>query len=152
MEVIALWDISEKEFDSRLKDIQEKNKSKERKKILEAEKAKYKIKRKFPSTSKVVLFAVFLLCVEIILFSEYAMITLADTSAMYVLIGVPTTLVPTIISYYHKSRIENTKGGIVYDIAMSEKEQQDIGCDEPDEFEENEFSESEEANPDGTQG
>lgn len=136
-----MWDISEKEFNSRLKDIQEKNKSKERKKILEAEKSKYKTKRKLPSTSKIVLFAVFLLCVEIIIFSEYAMITLADASAMYVLIGVPTTLVPTIISYYNKSRAENTKGGIIYDTAMLEQEQQEVDCDEFDDI-----------NLDGTQG
>ena len=136
-----MWNISEKEFNSRLKKIQEKNKSKERKKMLKEEKAKYKSKRKFPSTSKIVLFAVFLLCIEIVIFSEYAMIVLADASAMYVLIGIPTTLVPTIIAYYHKSRIENTKNGIVYDMAMLEKEQQDVDCDE-----------SEDVNLDGTQG
>ena len=132
MEVIALWDISEKEFDSRLKNIQEKNKSKERKRILKAEKSKYHAKIKLPSTSKIVLLVVFLLCIEIIIFSQYAMLALADTSAMYVLIGVPTTLVPTIIAYYNKSRIENSKGGITYDMAMLEKDNQDVGCDESD--------------------
>ena len=135
-----MWDISEKEFNARLKDIKEKNKSKERKRKLKAEKSKYKTKRKLPSTSKIVLFAVFLLCIEIILFSEYAMIFLADASAMYVLIGVPATLVPTIIAYYQKSRIENSKGGITYDMAMLEKEQ-DAGCNESDN-----------TNLDGTQG
>lgn len=135
-----MWDISEKEFNVRLKDIKEKNKSKERKRKLKAEKSKYKTKRKLPSTSKIVLFAVFLLCIEIILFSEYAMIFLADASAMYVLIGVPATLVPTIIAYYQKSRIENSKGGITYDMAMLEKEQ-DVCCNESDN-----------TNLDGTQG
>lgn len=135
-----MWDMSEKEFNARLKDIQEKNKSKERKRKLKAEKSKYKTKRKLPSTSKIVLFVVFLLCIEIIIFSEYAMIILEDASAMYVLIGVPTTLVPTIVAYYHKSRAENTKGGITYDMAMLEKEQ-DVGCDEFDD-----------TNLDGTQG
>lgn len=141
MEVIALWHISEKEFSSRLKDIQEKNKSKERKNILKAEKSKYKTRHKLPSTSKIVLLAIFLLCIEIIIFCEYAMIALADASAMYVLIGVPTTLVPTIIAYYQKSRAENTKGGITYDMAMLDREQQDVGCDEFDD-----------TNSDGTQG
>ena len=135
------WHISEKEFNSRLKEIQEKNKSKERKKILKAEKSKYTTKHKLPSTSKIVLLAVFLLCIEIIVFSEYAMIVLADASAMYVLIGIPATLVPTIIAYYQKSKAENTKGGITYDMAMLEKEQQDIGYDE--------FGDD---NLDGTQG
>ena len=108
---------------------------------MKAEKSKYTTKHKLPSTSKIVLLAVFLLCIEIIVFSEYAMIVLADASAMYVLIGIPATLVPTIIAYYQKSKAENTKGGITYDMAMLEKEQQDVGCDEFDDD-----------NLDGTQG
>ena len=124
-----------------MKKIKNKNASKERKRKLKEENNKCKYKRKFPSTSKIVLFAVFLLCIEIIVFSEYAMIALADASAMYVLIGVPATLVPTIIAYYQKSRIENTKGGITYDMAMLENSQCEDNCDESDEI-----------NSDGTQG
>ena len=112
--------MSEEKFQSCLEKIRYENLSKERKAILKAEKEKYKPKRKLPSTSKLILMAVFLLCIEIIFFSQYAMIVLGDVSAMYVLIGIPTTLVPTVLGYYNKSRAENTKGGITFETAMNE--------------------------------
>lgn len=115
-----MWNISEEEYNSRMKEIKERNESKERKRKLREEKRKYRLKLKLPSTSKLVLMAVFLLCIEIVLYCEYAMIILGDASAMYVLIGVPTTLVPTVIAYYIKSQKENTAGGITYDMAMLE--------------------------------
>lgn len=113
--------MSEKEFNSRLKKIQDKNIEKERKRKLREEKLKYFPKFKLPSTSKLVLFAVFLLCIEIIIFCQYAMIVLGDTSALYVLIGVPVSLVPVVLGYYNKSKAENSKDGITYDLAMLEK-------------------------------
>lgn len=61
-----------------------------------------------------------LLCVQIVAFCEYAMMTLCDTSALYVLIGIPAALAPIIWGYYSKSKAENTAGGIVYDTAMAE--------------------------------
>ena len=112
--------MSEQEYNIRLEKIKERNESKERKHKLKQEKRKYGFKIKLPSTSKLILMAVFLLCMEIVFYCEYAMLVLGDTSAMYVLIGIPTTLVPTIIAYYNKSRAENTKGGITYDKAMME--------------------------------
>ena len=60
------------------------------------------------------------MCIEVIVFCEYAMIVLQDASAMYVLIGVPTTLIPIVVSYYNKSKSENTKNGIVYEKAIRE--------------------------------
>lgn len=118
--------LTEKEYEECLKKIQSNNKSKERKQKLKAEKNKYKFKFKLPSTSKLVLLVVFLLCIEIIIFSQYAMIVLGDASAMYVLIGVPTTLVPTVLAYYNKSKKENTQGGITYDMAMLQMSQENI--------------------------
>lgn len=123
MVVIPLGNLSEEEFEIQLQRIQEKNLSKERKAKLKKEKSKYRHKMKLPTTSKIVLLVVFLLCIEIICFSEYAMIVLGDASAMYALIGVPTTLVPTLLAYFGKSKSENTSGGIVYEKAMRELEQ-----------------------------
>ena len=113
--------MSEEIFNYRLKKIQDKNLSKERKEILKAEKRKYARKLKLPSTSKLVLLIVFLLCIEIVGFCQYAMIALGDASAMYVMIGVPTTLVPVVLAYYWKSKAENSKDGITYDMAMLDK-------------------------------
>ena len=114
--------MSEEKFQYRLKKIQKINLEKERKEKLKEEKLKYKPKRKWPSTSKLVLFGSILLCLEIIIFCEYMMIYTSDTSSMYVLIGIPATLVPIIWGYYSKSRAENTIGGIVYDTAMWDKQ------------------------------
>lgn len=75
------------------------------------------------TTSKLLLLAVFLMSIEIIMFCEFMMAKFGDFSSMYALIGVPATLVPTIISYYVKSRAENTVGGITYDTAMLEYNQ-----------------------------
>lgn len=42
-----------------------------------------------------------------------------DTSFLYVLAGIPATLVPTILGYYSKSKSENTAGGIVFETAVA---------------------------------
>lgn len=114
--------LSEKEYKKKLKKIQEKNESKERKELLKAEKHKFKQKRKKMSTSKVALAVMFLICVEIIIFSEWVMYNLKDMTALYALIGVPVALAPVIWGYYSKSKAENTKGGITYETAMYNKQ------------------------------
>lgn len=112
--------LSEKEYATRLKRVQMDNESKERKRKLREEKNKFRPKIKLPSTSKLVLLVVILLCLEIVFFCQYVMIEFGDISALYTLIGIPVTLVPTIWGYYSKSKAENTAGGITYDMAMAE--------------------------------
>ena len=85
-------------------------------------------KRKKPhklnlSYSKFILLGMIIMCFQIVFFCEYAIITLADTSAMYALIGIPVALAPIIWGYYSKSKAENTSGGIVYDMAMRNMEE-----------------------------
>ena len=109
-----------------MQEIQRDNLSKERKSKLRKEKNKYFPKFKFPSTSKLILLGAILLCLQIVLFCEHMMITTGDTSAMYVLIGIPATLIPVIWGYYSKAKAENTAGGITYDMAMAEMNQQNI--------------------------
>lgn len=112
--------MTEKEYQTKLKKIQIKNLQKERKDKLKSEKDKYKKKHKLPSTSKLILLGVILLCLEIVIFCEYAMVHLGDTSALYALIGIPVAIAPAVVSYYMKSKAENTEGGIVYEAAMAE--------------------------------
>lgn len=76
------------------------------------------------STSKVILFVVFLICIEILIFCEVMMDKYGDMSAMYALISVPVTLVPIVLGYLIKSKAENTQHGITYEIAMLEKQQE----------------------------
>lgn len=92
----------------------------------ELDKIKYKY-RKPPqkiSTSKLVLFTVFVVCIQILIFSEIAMMKYGDFSALYTLIGVPVTLVPICLGYYIKSSKENTRDGITFEMAMLEKEKE----------------------------
>lgn len=113
-----------------MKEIQRDNLAKERARKLREEKRKGKIKHKLPSTSKLILLGMILLCVQIVIFCEYAMMTLCDTSALYVLIGIPAALAPIIWGYYSKSKAENTAGGIVYDTAMAEMQMKNEATNE----------------------
>lgn len=112
--------LSEKEFNAQMKRIRAANLTKKRKAELKEERKKGKPQKKVFSTSKIVLIGMILICVEIVLFCEYAMLKLMDTSSMYVLIGIPVALAPIIWGYYSKSKAENTSGGIVYETAMAQ--------------------------------
>ena len=84
------------------------------------------------SYSKLVLLGMIIMCFQIVFFCEYAIVTLADTSAMYALIGIPVALAPIIWGYYSKSKAENTSGGIVYDMAMRNTEEISEDTDDSD--------------------
>lgn len=114
--------MSEKEYEKKMTMLKLCNESRERKRKLKEEKKKYSPKLKLPSTSKLILLGAVLLCLQIVIFCEYVMLELGDTSAMYVLVGIPATLIPVIWGYYSKSKAENTKGGITYDMAMMQYE------------------------------
>ena len=122
--------MDEKEYELKMEKIEEQNKSFERKKALKEAKQKRKIN--FPSTSKVILFSMIILCVEIIIFAEYAMLSMENMSAMYALIGIPVALTPTIWGYYSKSKAENTKGGITYETAMAKMNTADLSIKDED--------------------
>lgn len=112
--------MSKEEYDKQLQIVQNQNLDKLRRRKLRIEKNKYNFRIKVPSTSKLVLLGVFLICIEIIVFAEYAMIVLGDASAMYALIGVPAALIPVCLGYYSKSKAENTTGGITYESAIAQ--------------------------------
>lgn len=109
-----------KEYERKMDRIKYKNRQREMKESLEKEKYKNRKKFKFPSTSKIVLWAVIFLNVQILWFVEQTIINTGDTSALYALIAIPATLFPTVWSYYSKSKAENTVGGIVYDTTMQQ--------------------------------
>ena len=106
-------------FEKKLESLRRKNEIIKQKNELKAEKRKYK---KLPSTSKLLLLVVIFMCIEIIAFSQYAMIEFKDINALYTLIGVPVSIVPVALGYYYKSKSENTEGGIVYETTMKQME------------------------------
>ena len=82
-----------------------------------------KKKRKKISASKLYMVLMLAIALEIVFFIEYITLHTGDTSCLYVLASIPvTTLVPSLMSYFKKSRIENSSGGIVYDMAMGRTE------------------------------
>ncbi|MCC8047314.1 MAG: hypothetical protein LIP12_17810 [Clostridiales bacterium] len=95
-----------------------------------------KRKRKKPSWSKLMMVVIIGVCIEIIIYSEVAMWARYDLSALYALIGVPAAMFGTFWTYCEKSKAENTKGGITYDMAMKDMEpkepkEPEIDPDEP---------------------
>lgn len=118
-----MFDLTQKEFEKKLAEIQEKNKQKEYRRLLREERKKSRTKIKLPSTSKLILLVAFLLCLEIIIFCEYMMVKTGDLSSLYAMIGVASALIPLCLGYYFKSKAENTAGGVTYDMAMLEANQ-----------------------------
>jgi len=118
--MITMWYLTDKQYCARMQRIKKRNRQKEKLAKLKAEKNKNRLKFKLPSTSKLLLLGAVLLCLEIVVFCEYVMLTLQDTSALYVLIGIPASLIPIILGYFYKSKAENTSGGIVFETAMSQ--------------------------------
>jgi hypothetical protein len=51
---------------------------------------------------------------EIVIFAQIIMWHFGDFSSLYVLIGIPATMVLPLFEFFKKSRAENTAGGIVY--------------------------------------
>ena len=117
--------MTEQEFKQKQEKIKQRNKNITMKQKLHRMKKSRFPKFKKPSTSKIVLFVVFVICIQILWFCEHMAITTGDTSYMYSLIGVPVTLIPIVISYYIKSSRENQIGGITYDMAMNQMNQQE---------------------------
>ena len=111
--------MTKEEYESKMNKIRAANLHKEMKMELVKERFKFFPKIKVPSTSKLVLLGVFLICIEVLVFSQYAMIVLGDASALYALIGVPAALIPVCLGYYSKAKAENTIGGIKYDSVVN---------------------------------
>lgn len=103
--------LSQSKYEKKMAELKKRNEIAKQKNELKAEKNRLKKK---PTTSKLLLIAVVILCVEIVIFSQYVMIKFQDLTALYTLIGVPVTLVPVALGYYYKSMRENTENGITY--------------------------------------
>lgn len=114
--------LTKQEYELELKKIKAKNRQIEMKRNLKAAKvSRFNIPK--ISTSKLILVAVLLLNLQIIYFVEKAIMTYGDLSALYALIAIPATLIPTVWAYFSKAKAENCAGGITYDSAMEQLRQ-----------------------------
>lgn len=110
--------ISEKEYKSRMKQIKNQNISRERMLSLKVEKNKYKFKPKLPSTSKLMAAYLFIILNVVLVYAMVTMYIFHDLTYLGVLITDVAAQVLTYFIYTRKAAIENTAGGITYDMAM----------------------------------
>ena len=121
--------LTSREYELELKKIKAKNRQIEMKRNLKAAKvSRFNIPK--ISTSILILVAVLLLNLQIIYFVEKAIMTYGDLSALYALIAIPATLIPTVWAYFSKAKAENCAGGITYDSAMEQLRQSSSENDE----------------------
>ena len=105
-------------FDAKLAKAKARNESIEYRRRLREGCRQYWPKCVPPSTSKVVLIIVALLCVEILFFCQYMILTTGYTNALYAMVGTIATLATVVLGYMVKSTRENVSGGIVFETAM----------------------------------
>ena len=121
--------MTEQEFRRKQVRIRKRNKNIVMKqKLRQMKKSRFKFKK--IRTSKKVLWTIIAICLEILFFSEYMALKTEDTSFMYALIGVATTLIPTTLGYFKMSDNEHKRGQFVMslnenDSFISDDEQTD---------------------------
>ena len=93
------------------------------------EKAARSVTKNKLSASKIMMIGIIFVCLEIVIFAEWIMAT-RDSSALYVLIGIPAALAASFWAYANKSKAENTTGGIVYETTMERMRQQENESDD----------------------
>lgn len=101
--------MTEQEYKQKEAKIKERNKNiTMKRKLHRMKKSRFKFKK--IRTSKKVLWTIIVICLEILFFSEYMALKTEDTSFMYALIGVVTTLIPTVLGYFKMSDNEHKRG------------------------------------------
>ena len=120
--------ISDKEYERRLQRIKRENDFKLKVQKLKEQRNKYKKKK--ITTSKLALWIMMAIMFQIVIFAQVVMWKYGDFSSLYVLIGIPAAMIPIVWKYFDKSAKENSKNGIIYDLAMKESGQ----CDDDEGF------------------
>ena len=110
--------MTKSQFDSHMAKTKQHNIEIEYRQMLWKERTKYWPKFKVPSTSKLVLWAGFIIFVEIIFFCQYLAVKTMDTSPLVAMIGAIGGLISMFHTYSKKSTVENSRGGIVFETAL----------------------------------
>ena len=114
---------------AKLRKIERAGERKQLKDELRAKREEYWPPKKWPSTSKMALAYIFISCTAVQIYSMVAMWHLGDLSALHSLIGATIAEGIAFCSYEAKSTRENTKGGIVHDIAIKAQDKAQAGSD-----------------------
>ena len=113
--------LNDKEYQIELKRIQRDNLYKERNDKLKEEKDKYKKQIKLPSTTKLIAVYLFIILNVVLIYAMVFMWHFGDLSYLGVLITDVAAQILTFVIYCAKSLKENSVGGIVYDMAMLDR-------------------------------
>lgn len=113
--------LNDKEYQIELKRIQRDNLYKERNSKLKEEKDKYKKQIKLPSTTKLIAVYLFIILNIVLIYAMVCMWHFGDLSYLGVLITDVAAQILTFVIYCAKSLKENSVGGIVYDMAMLDR-------------------------------
>ena len=116
--------MTKNQYDSELAKLQKRNESIERKRKLRKERMKYFPKIVLPSTSKIVLIVSAILCIEILAFCQYMILVTGDTNSLYAMVGALFSFMALVLGYFVKSTKENTVGGITFETAMIQNQEQ----------------------------
>ena len=114
--------MTKSQYDSKLAKLQKRNESIERKRKLREERMKYFPKFNMPPTSKIALWAGFLLMLEVIIFCQYLAIKNCDSTPLVGVVGGIGGWMSMFFSYNKKSTVENSRNGIIFETAMLEKQ------------------------------
>lgn len=112
--------MTDSQFKKKIRDVEERNRAYKQRMYLRS-KYEYRPKIKLPSTSKLALWAVIVICIQIIWFAEKMVIVTGDMSGILALVGAVPSVVIALLGYYNKSAKENTVGGIVYESSLLEQ-------------------------------
>lgn len=118
--------MTEREYKIKLRRIESHNEQILMRRTLREKKFETLPKFKLPTVSKLILILMVIAYFAIIIFACYEMHVLRDVSSLYALIGISASMSAVIWGYYSKSKIENSAGGIVYDMAMANMESNDV--------------------------
>lgn len=124
--------ISEREYNARLKRIQAKNEGIKRRIALKEERNKYRAKLKLPTTSKLMAAYLFIILNVVLIYAMVAMWRFADLTYLGVLITDVAAQVLTYLIYSKKATIENSAGGITYEMALKSADEVIIYNDDGD--------------------
>lgn len=111
--------MTKSQFDSRLEKAKRRNETIEYKRRLREERMKYWPRFNKPPTSKIALWAGFLLMLEVIIFCQYMAFKLYDPSPLIAIVGAIGGWMTMFFSYNKKSTVENSRDGIVFETAMA---------------------------------
>lgn len=112
--------MTKSQFDAQMAKAKKRNQSIEYRRVLREERMKYMPKFKKPPTSKIALWAGFLLMLEVIIFCQYMAIKYYDPAPLVAIIGAIGGWMTMFFSYNKKSTAENSRDGIIFETAMAQ--------------------------------